>query len=81
VVFSEALALRTSRALAERLIEQAVREKRHLRDVARADAEATRLVKPADIDALFEPAASYGAAPAMSREVISDWAKARESAL
>jgi 3-carboxy-cis,cis-muconate cycloisomerase len=81
VVFSEVLALRTSRALAERLIEQAVREKRHLRDVARADAEATGLVKPADMDALFEPAASYGVAPAMSREVLSDWAKARESAL
>ena len=81
VVFSEVLALRTSRALAERLIEQAVREKRHLRDVARADAEATRLVKPADIDALFEPAASYGAASGMTQDVLSDWATARESAL
>src|SRR5436190_2251357 len=81
VVFSEVLALRTSRALAERLIEQAVREKRHLRDVARADAEATGLVKPADMDALFEPAASYGAAPGMTQDVLSAWAKARESAL
>src|SRR5919109_3519089 len=32
LVFSEALALRTSRMLAERLCEQAVREKRHLRE-------------------------------------------------
>ena len=81
LVFSEALALRTSRAMTERLIAQAVREKRHLREVARADAEATRLLKPTDIDALFEPAASYGAAPAMMKEVLGDWAKARESAL
>jgi len=81
LVFSEALSLRTSRAIAERLIAQAAREKRHLRDITRGDAEATRLLKPVDIDALFEPAASYGAAPAMIREVLSDWEKARGSAL
>ena len=81
LVFSEALALRTSRVITERLIAQAVREKRHLRDVARADPEATRLLKPAEIDALFDPAASYGGAPAMMEEVLSDWDKARESAL
>jgi 3-carboxy-cis,cis-muconate cycloisomerase len=81
LVFSEALALRTSRALAERLIAQAAREKRHLRDIALGDAEATRLASPAEIDRIFDPAASYGAAAAMMREVLSDWAKARESAL
>jgi len=81
LVFSEALALRTSRALAERLIAQAVREKRHLRDIAKADAEAARMAPAAEIERLFDPAASYGAAPQMTREVLSDWGKARESAL
>jgi 3-carboxy-cis,cis-muconate cycloisomerase len=81
LVFSEALSLRTSRAIADRLVALAVREKRHLRDVAKADAETARLMKPADIDALFDPAASYGAALAMIQEVLSDWAKARESGL
>ena len=46
-----------------------------------SDAEAARTLSGADVDALFEPAASYGGAPAMIREVLSDWAKARESAL
>ena len=81
LVFSEALALRTSRKLAERLCQQAVRDKRHLRDLVASDAEAARTLSAADIAALFEPTASYGAAPAMIREVLSDWAKARESAL
>ena len=81
LVFSEALSLRTSRTIAERLIAQAAREKRHLRDVTSGDAEATRLLKPVDIDALFEPAASYGAAAAMVRKALSDWEKARGSAL
>ena len=81
LAFSEALAVRTSRKLAERLCEQAVRDKRHLRDLVASDAEAARTLSAADIEALFEPTASYGAAPAMIREVLSDWAKARESAL
>ncbi|MFN2646709.1 MAG: 3-carboxy-cis,cis-muconate cycloisomerase [Burkholderiales bacterium] len=80
LVFSEALALRTSRKLAERLCAQAANEKRHLREVVQADAEATRLLSPTDIDALFEPRAAYGAAAGMTGEVLSDWAKARESA-
>ena len=81
LAFSEALAVRTSRKLAERLCEQAAQDKRHLRDLVVSDAEAARTLSAADVDALFEPTASYGAAPAMIREVLSDWAKARESAL
>jgi 3-carboxy-cis,cis-muconate cycloisomerase len=81
LVFSEALALRTSRKLAERLCVQAVKDGKHLRQVLQADAEAARLLTQAEIEALFEPRALYGAAPAMTREVLSDWAKARESAL
>ena len=57
------------------------RDKRHLRDLVVSDAEAARTLSAADVDALFEPTSSYGAAPAMIREVLSDWAKARESAL
>jgi len=81
LVFSEALALRTSRAIAERLIAQAVREKRHLGDVTRGDAEAMRMAPAAEVDRIFDPAASYGAAPAMTQEVLNDWTKARESGL
>ena len=50
-------------------------------DLVVSDAEASRTLSAADVDALFEPTASYGAAPAMIHEVLSDWAKARESAL
>lgn len=81
LVFSEVLALRTSRKLAERLCEKAVRDKRHLRDIVGGDAEAARGLTAAEVDALFDPAASYGTAPGMTREVLTDWAKARESAL
>jgi 3-carboxy-cis,cis-muconate cycloisomerase len=81
LVFSEALALRTSRKLAERLCEQAARDKRPLREVVRSDADAARLLAPTEVEALFEPQASYGVAAAMLSEVLNDWAKARESAL
>jgi len=66
LLFSEALSLRLSRADADRLVEQAVREKKHLRDVV-----------PAEVRDLFEPSKSYGAAPAMIERVLSDWASAR----
>jgi 3-carboxy-cis,cis-muconate cycloisomerase len=66
LVFSEALSLRLSRADADRLVEQAVREKKHLRDVV-----------PAELADLFDARKSYGAAPAMMERVLADWASAR----
>ena len=69
LVFSEALSLRLSRAEADRLVEQAVRQKKHLRDVA-----------PGELADLFDARNSYGAAPAMIERVLEDWASARRSA-
>ena len=69
LVFSEALSLRLSRAQADRLVEQAVRQKKHLRDVA-----------PAELADLFDARTSYGAAPAMIERVLADWASASRSA-
>jgi len=66
LVFSEALALRLSRADADRLVEQAVREKKHLREVS-----------PPESSDLFDARNSYGAAPAMIERVLADWASAR----
>jgi len=66
LVFSEALSLRLSRADADRFVEQAVREKKHLRDVV-----------PAELADLFDARKSYGAAPAMMERVLADWASAR----
>ena len=66
LVFSEALSLRLSRADADRLVEGAVREKKHLRDVV-----------PAGLRDLFDPRKSYGAAPPMIARVLAEWASAR----
>ena len=68
LVFSEALSLRVSRADADRLVEQAVREKKHLREVVGEE-----------LAMLFDVRSSYGAAPAMLEQVLTDWTRARES--
>ena len=66
LVFSEALSLRLSRADADRLVEQAVRQKKHLREVG-----------PPELGDLFDAKNSYGAAPVMIERVLADWATAR----
>jgi 3-carboxy-cis,cis-muconate cycloisomerase len=76
LVFSEALSLRLSRAEADALVEQAVGEKRHLRDVAAASGK----LSAEDIAALFDVKKSYGAAALMTSSVLADWASARRSA-
>jgi 3-carboxy-cis,cis-muconate cycloisomerase len=80
LVFSEAVSLRLSRALAERLSEKAVREGRHLRDVMREDAEVKKSMSAAQLDALFEAEGGFGSANAMSARVLADWAISREIA-
>jgi 3-carboxy-cis,cis-muconate cycloisomerase len=74
LVFSEALSLRLSRSDADRLVAQAVREKKHLREVA-----AQRLPRE-ELAALFDVRNHFGAAPAMLEKVLADWTSARESA-
>jgi len=80
LVFSEALALRVSRAVAVRLCERALREGRHLLEVARADADVKKQLKKGELEALFEPQTQFGAAPAMMERVLAGWATARETA-
>lgn len=80
LVFSEAVALRLPRALADRLCEQAVRENRNLLDVLRADPEVLRTIPVGELAALFEAQKSFGAAPAMIERVLADWAISRETA-
>jgi 3-carboxy-cis,cis-muconate cycloisomerase len=80
LVFSEALALRISRAVADRLCAQALRDGRHLLEVLRADQEAMRELGAVDPAPLFEPQASYGSAAEMTERVLSEWARARENA-
>jgi 3-carboxy-cis,cis-muconate cycloisomerase len=76
LVFSEALSVRLSRADADRLVEQAVRERRHLRDVIAASGK----LSAAQVDRLFDWKQSYGAAPAMIQQVLAAWTSARRSA-
>ena len=66
LVFSDALSLRLSRADADRLVEQAVRQKKHLREVGHPE-----------LGDLFDAKNSYGAAPVMIERVLADWATAR----
>ena len=80
LAFSEALSLRLSRPLADRLCAQAAREGRHLVDVTRSDTEAKKLLTKEELEALFEPQSSFGAAHAMIEQVLANWATARETA-
>ena len=75
LIFSEALSLRLSRADSDRLVERAVREKKHLRQVVDASGMLTR----EEVAALFDVRNSSGAADAMISQVLADWASARGS--
>jgi hypothetical protein len=66
LVFSEALALRVSRPVADLLCERALREGRHLLEVARADADVKK-----QLETLFEPQNKVGAARRSS--VLAQW--------
>jgi 3-carboxy-cis,cis-muconate cycloisomerase len=79
MVFSEVLALRLSRPIAERLCGQAAREGRTLLEVTRSDAEASRLVAPHELEAIFDPQRSFGPAQRMIERVLADWANSREN--
>ena len=80
LVYSEAVSLRLSRPMADRLCEQAMREKRSLLEVVRADPEAARAIPAQELALLFDPEKSFGSAPGTIERVLSDWAIARETA-
>lgn len=82
LVFSENVSLALSRslgkqaahALAEKLCETAVRERRTLAEVLRAD-PAGQTMSAAQIDALFDPQSCYGSAPAMIERALTEWSQ------
>ena len=80
LAYSEAVSLRLSRPVAERLCEQATREGRELVDVMRSDTQVMKLLSEEELVALFDPQQCFGAARPMIERVLSDWASARESA-
>ena len=80
LVYSEAVSLRLSRALADRLCDQAARENRSLLEVMRADPEASKAIPAAELAALFEAERTFGSARPMIERVLAHWATSRESA-
>jgi len=83
LVFSENVSLHLARklgkaaahALTERLCEASVREGRTLADVLRAD-PAAKSMRDDEIDALFDPARTYGSAGPMIERALADWSQA-----
>jgi 3-carboxy-cis,cis-muconate cycloisomerase len=81
LVFSEAVALRlgqalgksTAHSLTEKLCRRAVQDGKHLLEVMRADVEVSRLVLPAELEALFEAERSFGSAAPMIDRVLATW--------
>ena len=85
LVYSEAVALRLSRAigkqaahaLVERLCAEAVRRDASLEDVMRADPETMRIVPAKDLADLFRPEVAFGAAASMIDSVLAEWRTSR----
>jgi 3-carboxy-cis,cis-muconate cycloisomerase len=81
LVFSEAVALRlgqtlgksAAHALTEKLCARAVQEGQHLRDIMRFDAEVSKIVPPAELEALFDARRAFGSAGAMIDRVLATW--------
>jgi 3-carboxy-cis,cis-muconate cycloisomerase len=76
-VFSEAVSLRLSRTLADRVCEQAVRENKNLLEVMRGDTEVRNLLPASELDSLFKAENSFGMAHSMIERVLADWATSR----
>jgi 3-carboxy-cis,cis-muconate cycloisomerase len=87
LVYSENVSMRLARSLGkqaahtltEKLCANAVREGRTLLEVMRADREAGAAVGGAELESLFDPQRSLGAAPAMIERALAEWAQAHEN--
>lgn len=87
LVYSEALSLRLAASLGkqgahaatEKLCTKAVKEDRHLLEVARADPQVGATLAPAELEGLFKPERCFGAAPAMIDRTLADWQQLREA--
>ncbi|MGH8764731.1 MAG: lyase family protein, partial [Burkholderiales bacterium] len=85
LVYSENISVRLTRALGkqaahaltEKLCETAVREGKTLLEVLRTDAQASRAIGAAELEDLFDPKRSLGAAPAMIERALAAWEKSR----
>ena len=79
LVFSEGVSLHLAQtlgksaahALTEKLCARAVQEKKHLREVMRADAQIAKLVP--DVEELFEAKNAFGSAQSMIDRVLATW--------
>lgn len=79
LVFSEALSLRLAQtlgkpaahALTEKLCARAVQERKHLREVVRADEEIAKHVP--DVEELFDANNAFGSAQSMIERVLATW--------
>jgi 3-carboxy-cis,cis-muconate cycloisomerase len=84
LVYSEAVAMALARSLGkpaahvltDKLCETAVRQGRPLQELLREDPQAGSALDAAQLDALFDPAHSYGDAPAMIERALAQWATA-----
>lgn len=82
LVFSESVSLYLSRslgkaaahALTEKLCDAAAREGKTLAEALRAD-PAGKSMRAEEIDALFDPARTYGSAGAMIERALDDWSR------
>jgi 3-carboxy-cis,cis-muconate cycloisomerase len=82
LVYSENVAVRlgmalgkqAAHALTEKLCETAVREGKTLLDVLRADPQASKVLAGKELENLFDPRRSLGAAPAMIERALALWA-------
>ena len=81
LAYSESVSVRLARglgrqaahALTEKLCEAAVREGKHLRDVLMTDPQASKALTTSELEALFDPRRSAGAAAAMIERVLLEW--------
>jgi 3-carboxy-cis,cis-muconate cycloisomerase len=87
LVYSENVALRlavslgkqAAHALTEKLCETAVREGKPLIEVLRADAQASKALPAAELEALFDPQSCFGSAAAMIERALAEWLQSTQT--
>lgn len=73
---SRALGKQAAHALTEKLCQTAVREKKTLAEVLRADPQASGALDAKALAQLFEPESCFGASAAMIERALADWSHA-----
>jgi 3-carboxy-cis,cis-muconate cycloisomerase len=75
LALSRSLGKQAAHALTEKLCETALREKKSLAEILRAD-PAGKSMSAKEIDALFDPESCCGSAPAMIERALAEWSQA-----